>query len=111
MQRKRYGMFLGAAGVVAAVTMVLVAVLVTGSSEAEHFPKFGSGDPDAQGSERATPGEGPIGGYDAFISAQRTYPAEEIPPTLVQKARATFEQIAKNGDPGNNHFYRYGPQQ
>ena len=112
MRRKRFGMFLGAAGVLAAaVTIALVAVLVIGESEAEHFPKFGSGDPDAQGSETATPGEGPIGGYDAFISAQRTYPAEEIPPTLAQKARATFEQIAKNGDPGNNHFYRYGPQQ
>ena len=56
-------MFLGAAGVLAAaVTIALVAVLVIGESEAEHFPKFGSGDPDAQGSETATPGEGPIGG-------------------------------------------------
>ena len=93
------------------MTIALVAVLVIGESEAEHFPKFGSGDPDAQGSETATRARARSGGYDAFISAQRTYPAEEIPPTLAQKARATFKQIAKNGDPGNNHFYRYGPQQ
>ena len=72
MRRKRFGMFLGAAGVLAAaVTIALVAVLVIGESEAEHFPKFGSGDPDAQGSETAAPGEGPIGGYEAYISAQR----------------------------------------
>src|SRR5207253_10503704 len=60
-----------------------------------------------------SPGEGPIGGFDAYLSAERTYPAEEIPPSVVQNARATFEKIAKSGDPsnGNNHWRAYGPQQ
>jgi hypothetical protein len=80
-----------------------------GSGEAEHFAKLG-GDPDAA-SQRDTPGESPINAADAYASAERTYPADEIPPTISKTARLTFDAIAKKGDPGNNHWYAYGPLQ
>jgi hypothetical protein len=44
-------------------------------------------DPDAAATRAAaTPGEGPIDGYEAYLSAQRTYPANVIPPSFVQNA-------------------------
>jgi hypothetical protein len=71
------------------------------------------GDPDAPfKSRRTTPGEGPIGGYEAYKSAARTYPADVIPPWMVENAKSTFNKIALNGDPqGNNHWNSYGPIQ
>jgi hypothetical protein len=61
-------------------------------------------------SARTTPGEGPIGGYEAYKSATRTYPANVIPPSMVRNARNTFNKIATQGDPnGNNHWNSYGP--
>jgi hypothetical protein len=42
-----------------------------------------------------TPGEGPASGYDAYLSAARTYPATAIPPAVVARAKATFGRIAK----------------
>jgi hypothetical protein len=85
--------------------------LAAGGSQSRPLGKFAAGDPTE--SRMDTPGEGPVGGYDAYLSAARTYPANEIPPSVVQNARATFEKIAKSGDPsgGNNHWQRYGPQQ
>ena len=62
-------------------------------------------------SARTTPGEGPIGSAEAYFSAVRTYPAQEIPPTISHAAKLTFEAIARKGNPGNNHWFRYGPQQ
>src|SRR5437762_3277328 len=57
-------------------------------------------------------GEGPIGGYEAYKSAARTYPANVIPPSMVQNAKNTFLKIAKQGDPKNNNFWlSYGPLQ
>src|SRR5436190_22261183 len=54
-----------------------------------------AGDPDAVlRSARTVPGEGPIGGYEAYKSAARTYPANVIPPSMVQNARNTFDKIA-----------------
>jgi hypothetical protein len=94
--------------------LALVVVLVTGESERRHFPKFGYGDPDAAAtaSGRDAPGEGPIGGWDAYLSAERTYPADVIPPSVTAKARATFEKIAQAGNSeGNDHWHRYGPVQ
>jgi hypothetical protein len=72
-----------------------------------------AGDPDtASTSARTTPGEGPIGGYEAYKSATRTYPANVIPPSMVQNAKNTFNKIATQGDPnGNNHWLSYGPIQ
>src|SRR5262245_60801517 len=63
-------------------------------------------------SARAILAEGPVGGYEAYKSAVRTYPADVIPPSMVQNARNTFIKIAKQGDPqGNNHWQSYGPLQ
>src|SRR5262249_8894096 len=72
-----------------------------------------AGDRDATSvSSRTTPGEGPVGGYEAYKSAARTYPADEIPPWMVDTAKSTFNKIALNGDPqGNNHWNAYGPIQ
>src|SRR2546425_2909698 len=110
MLRRRNGVLLGSLGILAA-SSALAIVLATGGSQARQLGKFAAGDPTA--SRTDTPGEGPVGGYDAYLSAARTYPANEIPPSVVQNARATFEKIAKSGDPsnGNNHWHRYGPQQ
>jgi hypothetical protein len=61
-------------------------------------------------------GEGPLGGYEAYLSASRTYPANVIPPRVSDDAEATFEAIAaadaKKGDPkGKGHRWKlYGPR-
>ena len=47
---------------------------------------------------RTIPGEGPAGGYEAYKSAARTYPANVIPPSMVQNAKNTFTRIAAQGD-------------
>ena len=66
--------------------------------------KFAGGDPDQQLSSATTPGEDPVGGFEAYLSAARTYPANEIPPQVVANAKATFQRIAlgdaQKGDPG-----------
>src|SRR6266480_8140066 len=50
-------------------------------------------------SARTIPSEGPVGGYEAYKSAARTYPANVIPPSMVRNARNTFSRIAAHGDP------------
>src|SRR5947208_2101303 len=84
-----------------------------------------AGDPDAVlRSARTIPAEGPVGGYEAYKSAARTYPANVIPPSMVQNAKKTFEKIAKqsalssnnaassnNASDSNNHWQSYGPIQ
>jgi hypothetical protein len=72
-----------------------------------------AGEPDAVlRSARTIPSEGPVGGYEAYKSATRTYPANVIPPSMVQNAKNTFLKIAKQGDPKNNNFWQsYGPLQ
>ena len=89
--------------------------------EQEHSAKWGTGDPDAAqehgdaDSQEATPGEGPLGGFEAYLAAQRSYPAAEVPPTLPATAQSTFEKIAKqdaaSGDPKakGHKFELYGP--
>ena len=70
------------------------------------------GERDAVRNARTIPSEGPAGGYEAYKSAARTYPANEIPPSLVLNAKNTFSRIAAQGDPGNNnHWQAYGPIQ
>ena len=76
-----------------------------------------AGEPDLiSRSVRATPGEGPIGGYEAYKSAARTYPANVIPPSMVKNAKNTFDKIDQEGDNetdsnGKNHWQSYGPLQ
>src|SRR5438445_3920837 len=67
-------------------------------------------------SARTLPGEGPIGGYEAYKSAARTYPANVIPTSMVQNAKKTFDKIATQsakqaGPNSNNHWQSYGPIQ
>src|SRR5205814_3265484 len=76
-----------------------------------------AGDPDAGPTRaRTTPGEGPIGRYEAYKSAARTYPANVIPVSMVQNAKKTFNKIAAQtanqaGPTSNNHWQSYGPLQ
>src|SRR5438093_1915194 len=78
-----------------------------------------AGERDAEStSARTTPGEGPIGGYEAYKSATRTYPANVIPPSMVQNAKKTFNKIATqtaanstSSTISNNHWQSYGPIQ
>jgi hypothetical protein len=106
--RRRRALVAGTGILVIAAVAVAVFLAFGRGGETEHFSKLG-GDPDA--TQTDTPGEGAINAADAYFSAQRTYPANEIPPTISHAAKQTFEAIAKKGDPGNNHWYRYGPQQ
>ncbi|MGB2951907.1 MAG: hypothetical protein WBB74_00785, partial [Gaiellaceae bacterium] len=117
MLRKRYGALFGAAGVVAAATIALVFAFATsGSSRHEPVAKFGSGEADAAGSTngRDGPGLGPSS-FDAYLSAEKTYPANTIPPSVVQNAKATFEKIAKqsgnSSSTNTSDWQQYGPQQ
>src|SRR5437773_5463908 len=82
-----------------------------------------AGERDAEStSARTLPGEGPIGGYEAYKSAARTYPANVIPPSMVQNAKKTVDKIAKqsalnsnnatsNATISNNHWQSYAPIQ
>ena len=104
------------AGIVA--TAALAATLGAGlggdgSGYVRFKSKFAGGDPDAvaqRGSAPATPGEGPVGGWEAYRAAERTYPADTISPQTVAKAKATFAKIAQAGSSqGNNHWEPYAP--
>jgi hypothetical protein len=107
-------------GAAAFATVAGLAVALGYRSGHEPFSsKFAGGDPDAARttSRATTPGEGPIGGWEAYLAAARTYPADVIPPAVVKNARATFERNAaadaKNGDPGakGHKWNLYGPTQ
>jgi len=89
------------------VTLVALADVLRIWTFREPFEsKFAGGDPDMvqPANSETTPGEGPIGGWDAYMAAARAYPANEIPPAVVQKVKATFDRLAdadaKTGDPG-----------
>ena len=65
-------------------TISLIEASVSGDTgEPAHAGKFAGGDPDQQQQSSATtPGEGPAGGFEAYLAAERTYPANEIPPAV-----------------------------
>ncbi len=76
----------------------LKARLASDTGEQAHVGKFAGGDPDQQQQSSATtPGEGPAGGFEAYLAAQRTYPADEIPPAVSAQAALTFDAIAATG--------------
>src|SRR5258708_3086733 len=99
------------------VTLGVLAAAAGISMHREPFvSKFAGGDPDQKVNAATTPGESPIGGFDAYRPAGRTYPGDEIPPQAVQNAKATFQQIAladAKGDPGakGHKLNFYGPLQ
>jgi len=118
MLRTRYRVIIGAVVIPAALLAALL-LAFSGSTRTDQvgkaapFAKAGA-DPDAMAN---TPGEGPLGGYDAYLSAERTYPANVIPPAIAERAANTFDAIAvkdaKKGDPGaKGHTWKlYGPKQ
>ncbi len=113
MRRRQYGI-IGGVAVIAAIAAIALAVSAGGSVHPIAFnPKLAGGDPDAA---QASPGEGPIGGWDAYLAAERAYPADQIPPAVAEKAKATFQNIAKadkaKGDPKGKGaaWQQIGPQ-
>ena len=112
MVTRRRRLLVAGAGILLVAGVAHFSALGQGNGGASRFTKLGE-DPDARDASSLadTPGEGPIDGAEAYFSAVRTYPADEIPPTISHTAKLTFDAIAKKGDPGNNHWYSYGPKQ
>src|SRR5207247_768694 len=79
--------------------------------------KFGAREGIGLSGKEDAAGEGPLGGFDAYLSAERTYPANVIPPAIAERAANTFSAIAakdaKTGDPkaAGRSWKFYGPRQ
>ena len=87
------------------IFFVIKAVRSSNHDQQVRIGKFAGGDPDQQQSSATTPGEGPAAGFEAYLAAERTYPADEIPPTVSAQAEVTFDAIAnqdaQTGDPNS----------
>src|SRR5207253_10306295 len=80
MPRKVNAIRLGTAGFLVAVAVTLLLVFTGGARPDRESTAKLSGEPDAAATSGSdSPGEAPIGGYEAYISAARTYPANAIP--------------------------------
>src|SRR5919198_785490 len=110
--RKKNAIRLGVLGCLVAAAIALPLALTGGAARQDGMSTAKlAADADALSNGADSPGEGPIGGYEAYLSAEKTYPANVIPPAVVKNAENTFNKIAKQGDPqGNNHWDPYGPQ-
>jgi hypothetical protein len=98
----------------AATTLAVVGRPATRGDDTGPVAKAGLGGPEAlaRANERNGVGEGPVGGWEAYRSAARSYPASEVSPAVVAKARTTFAKIAQAGaSQGNNHWQPYAPLQ
>lgn len=107
MSGKRFRVvFVAAVLLSAAITIAaLFGVLSSGSRHTQRYESKFVAD---------TPGEGPAATYDAYLSAERTYPANVIPPAVVAKEKRTFDGIDQQGEQegdssGNNQWHPYGP--
>ena len=91
--------------IIAVVALVFTVTNWQNGDLGRHVGKFAGGDPDQQQSSETTPGEGPAGGFEGYLAAERTYPADEIPPAVSALAKTTFDAIAqqdaKKGDPNS----------
>ena len=116
--RPKHRVLIGAVAIPAALLIALLLAFAGGSGgtsvgKAAAFAKGAGGDPDAAATNS---GLGPVS-FDAYQAAERTYPANVIPPAIAQRAEDTFNAIAasdaKKGDPkGAGHNWRlYGPRQ
>jgi hypothetical protein len=101
-----------AAGAAVLVTLAGAAFAVGNLSFPLPFVgKFAEGDPDTAGDD------GLIGGFYAYLSAARAYPADSVPVSVAINAKATFDRIAaadaQTGDPGakGSNWSFFGPQQ
>src|SRR4051812_46628276 len=90
---------LSAAGLVvaAAATAFAIGAASDRSIFVDRAAKPAAGDPDAIAGARQGLGEGPVGGWEAYKAASRTYPADVISPAVVETARTTFDKIGKAG--------------
>jgi hypothetical protein len=117
--RPKHRAVIGAVAIPAALLIALLLAFAGGSGgiqagKAAILAKAGEGgDADSAGD---TPGLGPVS-FDAYQAAERTYPANVIPPAITQRAEETFNAIAaadaKKGDPtgADPAWQLYGPQQ
>jgi hypothetical protein len=116
MTRTRFSV-LTAAGLLVAAALTLFLVLASGKSSSQGQLKLGERDGVGLASKEEAAGEGPLGGFDAYLSAERTYPANVIPPAIAERAGNTFDAIAavdaKKGDPkaAGRSWKFYGPRQ
>jgi hypothetical protein len=113
MLRRRYKVVLAATGVVvlALAALVLSVTGLTGSSAASGDKAVAAAkEPDAD-SAMDQPGLGPAAA-EAYTQAERTYPANVIPQSVVQNALSTFDRIAnqKDGQGGGGNWRDYGPK-
>jgi hypothetical protein len=109
--------FFLAAGALA-LTLVLLAGRSSGGTKLN--VKLGAGFA-GQTSKEGTAGEGPLGGYEAYRAASRTYPATSVPPSIVAHAKATFAKIARRDArlassgrrfmAAGHKWHLYGPKQ
>jgi hypothetical protein len=101
---------LGATFFLLAGALALTLVLLSGRSSGGNQIEFGTS---LSGplSKEAAAGEGPVGTYEAYLSAARTYPAADaLSPSMFANAQATFDKIAQAGaSEGNNHWQPYSP--
>jgi hypothetical protein len=104
--------------VLLAAAVAIAAAFGAFSASARHATasKFVSSGRYGQGAGQASdsPGEGPVGTYDAYLSALRTYPANVIPPAVVARGKQTFTKIDQEGEQGGdssggNQWHPYGP--
>src|ERR1044072_5191392 len=116
MRTRAVAVFAGIA-VLTGTATIAIAFSAEGTPHVFVSEKAGQGDPDAQASNgQASPGLGATN-FDAYMAAERTYPANVIPPAVAARAEATFGEIAakdaKAGDPkANGHKWKfYGPRQ
>ena len=108
MLRTRYRVVIGAIAIPAALVTALL-LAFAGSSrtdevgQAAPFSKAGAGDPD---SLATSPGLGP-NSFEAYLSAERTYPANVIPPAIASRAMA--EPLHGRRRPGSFSSTRASP--
>jgi hypothetical protein len=79
-----------------AAAVALTLVFLTGRSSGGNQVqlKLGAGSAGLMNKEGKV-GEGRAAGFEAYMSAARTYPANTIPPAILARAKATFGRIAK----------------
>jgi Arc-like DNA binding domain len=117
--RRRHRLLLGTLVIPAAVLAALMLAFSGSTGRAgDKTIKGGKfalsgGDPDATSATK--PGLG-VDAAEAYLSAERTYPANVIPTSVVQNAEATFNKISGQNDPRGlagkfGHWDQYGPRE